>query len=216
MPNTASLSPSLRLMRRLRRSLLLWSFERLYHEFAWCYDLVAGAVSGGYWHRWIMACLPYLEGDFVLETGCGTGYLQQELARRGIAHIGIDASQPMLRGARRRIRSNLRLIVARAPSYPVPSACCSDVVATFPAPYLLQPTTLAEIRRVLRPGGQLVIVDGGMWRPKHDGSDDAPTYDDTHYRRPLVEHGFAVTTHAVAVGPMTVAVIVATMDGNDR
>ncbi len=87
----ASLSPLSRSLRKLRRDFMLWSFERLYHEFAWCYDLVAAVVSGGYWSRWINACVPFLMGDRVLEVGCGTGYLQRELERQGIPHVGLDS-----------------------------------------------------------------------------------------------------------------------------
>jgi ubiquinone/menaquinone biosynthesis C-methylase UbiE len=194
----------------LRRTVLLWSFDRLYHEFAWGYDIVAAVVSGGYWRRWIVACIPYLNAEQVLEIGCGTGYLQLELARRGIAHTGLDASPQMLRGARRRIGTGQQLICARAPWLPVPSAHFSDVVATFPAPYVLEAPTLKEIIRVLRPDGRLVIVDGGAWNTR-DASVDATNgpYNDEHYRRPLEARGFSVTTNRVALGPTTVAVIVA-------
>jgi ubiquinone/menaquinone biosynthesis C-methylase UbiE len=211
MRTRASLSPLLRQARGARRRFMLWSFERLYHEFAWSYDLVAAAVSGGYWRHWIVACVPYLRAERVLELGCGTGYLQAELRQRGIAHVGLDASPQMLRGARRRLRHDLRLLEARAPWLPFPDGSFSDAVATFPAPYLLQTPTLDAIRRVLHPSGQLVIVDGGAWSrgtpARQSDALDAPGIE--HYRQRLTAHGWAVRTHLVAVGPTSTAVIVA-------
>ncbi|NTV64514.1 MAG: hypothetical protein HGA65_13385, partial [Oscillochloris sp.] len=50
--------------------LVRWAFERLYREFAWTYDMVAVAVSGGLWRRWGLAALPYVRGR-VLELGFG-------------------------------------------------------------------------------------------------------------------------------------------------
>ena len=44
---------------------------------------------------------------------------------------------------------------------PFSSGVFDTIVATFPAPYILQPETLGECRRVLRPGGRLVVV--GLW-----------------------------------------------------
>lgn len=152
------------MMRRTYQRFLLWSFERLYHEFAWSYDLVAAAVSGGAWQHWITATVPWLYGDQVLDLGCGTGYLQVALAQAGIPHVGYDLSPQMLRQARRRLHSHafpLRLARGRGECLPFPNASFSDVVATFPAPYIVNPMTVAEIRRVLRHDGQLLIIDGG-------------------------------------------------------
>lgn len=140
----------------LYQRLIRWLFQRLYHEFAWSYDLIAWLVSGGYWQRWVLAALPALRGR-VLELGCGPGYLQQALAARpGVA--GLDASPAMLRRA---ARFTNRLVRADARRLPFADASFDTVCATFPAEYILDPATHAEIRRVLAPDGQLVIVDGG-------------------------------------------------------
>ncbi len=152
-------------MRSIYPRLVQWGFNRLYHEWAWSYDFVAATVSRGYWRRWITALVPYLRGGPVLELGCGTGYLQLALAQAGLPHTGYDASPQMLRQATRRIeRAGYipRLLRGRSQALPFAASRFNDVVATFPTPYILDPATLAEVRRVLAPGGQLVILDGGQ------------------------------------------------------
>ncbi len=152
-------------MRRRYGQIVQWGLERLYHELAWSYDLVAAAVSGGYWAQWARAALPTLEPGLTLELGCGTGYVQQALALRGWPGVGLDRAAPMLRQAQARLASqglSRRLVRADARAVPLADGSCANVVATFPAPYILAAATLGEIRRVLRPGGQLVMIDQGL------------------------------------------------------
>src|SRR6266542_4691394 len=142
--------------------LIRWAFARFYREFAWTYDAVAAAVSGGRWAAWGRATLPYLCGR-VLEIGCGTGNLQRALVTRPAepGPVGFDASPQMLALARRKLaRAGLPAHLARglAQALPFPSASFDSVVATFPSEYILEPSTLAEARRVLRPGGRLVVA----------------------------------------------------------
>jgi ubiquinone/menaquinone biosynthesis C-methylase UbiE len=136
-----------------------WAFDRFYHEFAWTYDAIAVAVSGGRWVTWGRAALPYLSGQ-VLELGCGTGNLQRALARHAGA-IGLDASTQMLGRARQRLVGDsqpIRLVHALAQALPFPTASFDSLVATFPSEYIADQATLAEAWRVLRPGGRFVIV----------------------------------------------------------
>ncbi|HSH79870.1 MAG TPA: class I SAM-dependent methyltransferase [Herpetosiphonaceae bacterium] len=198
--------------------MLQWVFRRLYHELAWCYDLVAALVSAGYWRHWIRAAVPFLQAGPVLELGCGTGYLQLALARTGMRHVGYDASRQMLRQANRRVRRAgyvPRLIRGQAERLPFPPAMFSDVVATFPAPYIVETATLAEVRRVLRPGGQLLIVDGG--RLETGGTGEAAvnalfraTLQDRveeHYGHLLRGSGFALDAARVSVGRSSILVL---------
>ena len=145
----------------LQRFLVRWAFARLYREFAWTYDAVAAAVSGGRWAEWGRAGLPDLRGR-VLELGCGTGNLQRSLQQsRSHWAAGFDASPQMLRIAQRKLtRAALPIHLARgiAQTLPFAPASFDSIVATFPTEYILDPATLAEIRRVLRPGGRLVVV----------------------------------------------------------
>jgi SAM-dependent methyltransferase len=54
------------------------------------------------------------------------------------------------------------LIHADARWIPLPTAAFDTVVATFPSEYIADQRTLSEIRRVLRPSGELIVVLGAQ------------------------------------------------------
>ncbi|MEN9937898.1 MAG: hypothetical protein RLZZ387_4477 [Chloroflexota bacterium] len=141
----------------VQRFLVRWAFERLYRELAWSYDLVAAAVSGRGWRAWTLSAAPFARG-VTLELGCGTGNLQQALAARpDVTAFGLDRSPQMLAQARRKARL-ARLARADALALPLAPASVDTVIATFPTDYIAQPQTVAEIRRVLRPGGTVAVA----------------------------------------------------------
>jgi ubiquinone/menaquinone biosynthesis C-methylase UbiE len=141
-------------------SFLSLFFDLLYHSFAWTYDCVAAVVSLGNWPRWVECALPHVSGR-TLEIGFGPGHLQVSLARKGLSAYGLDESRQMVRQAGHRLsREGLpkRLVRGRAERLPFPKARFDSVVATFPSEYIFSPLSLAEIRRVLVPGGRLVVI----------------------------------------------------------
>ncbi len=147
-------------------TLYAWACQRLYHELAPAYDLVAWLVSAGQWARWRRLALSELTGDEarVLELGFGTGALLAEMARRDIPALGLELSPAMQRVTARRLRTqrlDLPRLQASALAIPLADGSVDAILSTFPAPYILHPTTLAECARVLQPGGRLVIV--GLW-----------------------------------------------------
>jgi ubiquinone/menaquinone biosynthesis C-methylase UbiE len=159
--------------RSLRSVLLRTAFTLLYNQFAWAYDWVSKTFFHGQWRAWQRLALERLAGSpgpRVLELGFGTGDLQYDLLRERYAPVGIDLSAAMLRQARRKARRRgvagwLRLARARAQALPFPAAHFDAVISTFPSDYIADPRTLAEVARVLRPGGRLVVMPGAWLLP---------------------------------------------------
>jgi ubiquinone/menaquinone biosynthesis C-methylase UbiE len=142
---------------------LRFFFRHLYHGMAWTYDLVSGAVSFGRWNDWIREAAPYMRGRRILELGHGPGHLQAHLSLFQEWFVaGLDESAQMGRLAVRRVQrergSKPRLVRALAQRLPCASAWFDTLVATFPTEYIFDPQTLGEARRVLRPGGRLVVL----------------------------------------------------------
>jgi ubiquinone/menaquinone biosynthesis C-methylase UbiE len=157
-----------RKVRRLWRDFLRLFFRLLYNELAWTYDLVAWMVSLGQWNAWGRVAIPYLvphqrprDGQ-VLELAHGPGHLLMAMARHGLNPVGLDLSSHMGRLARRRLkkagRPSIPLVRGRAQALPFPDSYFERVVAAFPTDFILDPFTLREVARVLRPRGRLVVV----------------------------------------------------------
>jgi SAM-dependent methyltransferase len=157
-------------VKTVRARLLKVAFESLYGPIAWAYDWVSRTFFMGQWRVWQRAAMPHLRGPRVLELGMGTGNLQLDMARKGLQPFGIDLSPQMLGQARRKWRRNgiapFRMCRASARHLPFPDAAFDSVVSTFPSEYIADERTLAEVSRVLKPGGRLVIVPGGWLNPK--------------------------------------------------
>ncbi|WP_227982605.1 class I SAM-dependent methyltransferase [Nocardia spumae] len=98
-------------------------------------------------------------GRRILDVGCGSGPLFAALRERGAIVTGIDASGGMLAQARRRLGADADLrVVDLADPLPFPDCAFDDVVASLVLHYLQDwGPTLAELRRVLTPGGRLVV-----------------------------------------------------------
>src|SRR5258706_12807134 len=141
--------------------LLRFLFYHFYHAFAWTYDFVAALVPVGPWQAWVLTALPYLDGPRVLEIGHGPGHLQVAIRKKGLIAFGLDESRQMGKMAfSRLLHAGLPTALSRgyAQFLPFELGCFEDVVATFPTEYIFDVRTLAEVRRVLRPGGKLIVM----------------------------------------------------------
>ena len=136
-------------------------FYLLYHRFAWAYDFVAASVSVGMWDEWVFSVLPDLEGPMVLELGHGPGHLQLALRKNSIQSFGLDQSREMSSLASQRLLlagySSL-LVNGIAQHLPFSTSIFHQVVATFPTEFIVDHQTLEEVIRVLKPGGNLLML----------------------------------------------------------
>ncbi|MET7294965.1 class I SAM-dependent methyltransferase [Streptomyces griseoloalbus] len=115
-------------------------------------------VNAYYERPAILALAGDVTGRRILDAGCGSGPLSAALRDRGAVVTGVDASAGMLALARRRLGDDVALHVADL-SDPLPfdDGAFDDVVASLVLHYLEDwGPTLAELRRVLRPGGRLI------------------------------------------------------------
>ena len=111
-------------------------------------------------------CVPRASGE-VLEVGVGSGlnlalYDPQRVTRV----VGIDPSEPLLVKARQRAGAaavHVQLLRAAAEQLPFDSARFDSAVVTYTLCSVADPAkALAEVRRVLRPGGRLLFIEHGL------------------------------------------------------
>ena len=100
-----------------------------------------------------------VNGHRVLDAGCGSGPLSAALLAKGAVVTGFDASSAMVELARQRLGESADLHLADL-SQPLPFAdgAFDDVIVSLVLHYLRDWTApLAELRRVLKPGGRLIL-----------------------------------------------------------
>ena len=130
------------------------------------YDETRGGVERG--DRFAAALDPHVAPGRVLEVGTGTGVVAAGLRRRGHDVIGVDLSMPMLRLAADRVGP--ALAQADAVALPFPAEAAATVVCVWVLHLVGEPPrAVAEMRRVLRPGGRLLVAAGG---PQNESDDE--------------------------------------------
>jgi ubiquinone/menaquinone biosynthesis C-methylase UbiE len=130
------------------------------------------ALAPGYERRWsgyiaasveeTLKRVRLLPSERVLDVGCGTGVLLEGLLDRypDSRLTGVDLSPAMLAHARQRLPDRVTLEVADAEALPFPAESFDMAVSVSSFHFWPRPKrALAELRRVLRPRGRLVITD---------------------------------------------------------
>lgn len=138
--------------------------RRLFATIAPRYDLITRILSFGLDGRWKVRLIDLAEvkpGSRLLDLACGTGDLTFEGARRGAAAVGLDITSGMIELARLKPGgARVSWLVGDMAALPI-AAGSFDIVTTG---YGLRNTSdlsgaLADIHRVLRPGGVLCSLD---------------------------------------------------------
>jgi SAM-dependent methyltransferase len=132
-----------------------------YDSFAQAYsaETEANLINAYYARPAILALAGDVAGRRILDAGCGSGPLFAALRDGGAIVTGFDSSTGMLELARRRLGADADLQVADLGSpLPFPDGAFDDVIASLVLHYLEDWTApLAELRRVLTPGGRLIV-----------------------------------------------------------
>jgi ubiquinone/menaquinone biosynthesis C-methylase UbiE len=149
-------------MQKVWQRLVRFGFRLLYQEMAWSYDAVSWAVSLGQWRQWQESALAFLPppatAPRILEIGHGPGHMLLALVERGYYPLGLDLSIQMGQMARRRTNGRIPLLRAGVTAIPLANDSIHAVLATFPTDYIVDPQTIAEVKRVLRENGRYIIL----------------------------------------------------------
>jgi len=111
----------------------------------------------------LLALLDLFDPTWVVgDLGCGTGHISEALAPSVARVIAIDESGPMLAAARERLAGakNVELREGHIESLPLEDASLDVGILFLVAHFMTDPArAMQEVRRVLKPGGRLLIVD---------------------------------------------------------
>ena len=140
------------------------------------YDLLSALLSFGQDGRWRRAMVGAVKAgreDRVLDVATGTALVARELVRRyGCSVVGVDQSPEMLAGARRRLAREpeltrrIELVQGEAERLPFADREFDHLTFTYLIRYVDDPgATLAELARVVRPGGRIASLDFGLPDP---------------------------------------------------
>ncbi|MEO8970701.1 MAG: class I SAM-dependent methyltransferase [Ktedonobacteraceae bacterium] len=150
---------------RVRKSL----FETLYKN-RYLYRFASTVPFAGQWRVWQRLVLPRIVGHDVLEFGCGLGDLLADMLAANYNCYAVEQSPQMVAAARdtlKRLRLGTPATVIQGSAQHVPFSDSSfdTVVSTFPSEYIYDTDTIAEVERILRPGGRLIVIEGANLLP---------------------------------------------------
>lgn len=183
----------------------IWDPEAYGQNGAFVHGLAGGVLE------WLAA----QPGESILDLGCGDGQLTARIAAIGANIIGVDASPQMASAARAR---GIHVDEARAESLPYADRSFDAVFSNAALHWVRgQDAMMAEVRRVLKPGGRFVAEMGGqgniaairfaliavLARYGFDGREDNVNYYPTPdaYTRRLTRHGFHIEQIALIPRP---------------
>jgi len=134
------------------------------------YNLIAEDFSRTRWNMWAEYDFfrDYIKGgDSVLDAGCGNGRLLELLKDKNINYIGVDVSDKLIELAKKRYPEN-RFLVADNLNLPFPDSNFDKAFSIAVLHHIpsaeLRKKALLELKRVLKPGGILILT---VWDIRH-------------------------------------------------
>lgn len=186
------------------------------------WDPLTYARNGAFVHGLAGGVLEWLQaqpGEYILDLGCGDGHLSRRIAEMGAHVLGVDASAEMVAAARER---GVEAEQAKAEKLPFGDRKFDAVFSNAALHWVRgQDAMLAQVFRVLKPGGRFVAEMGGHgniaaiqvaltavlqrhgFSDREDGVNYFPTAES--YSARLKRHGFEVEEIALIPRPTRLA-----------
>ena len=114
------------------------------------------------WRSWPIAldALPNIDGQTVLDLGCGIGDLASDLSMRGARVIAVDGNDDFLKFARSRSIKNAEFLTANLQSFSEPNLQVDGIWSSFTAAYFPKfGETQNAWAKCLRPGGWIALTE---------------------------------------------------------
>ncbi|HBW20032.1 MAG TPA: demethylmenaquinone methyltransferase [Actinobacteria bacterium] len=135
----------------------------MFDRIAGRYDLLNDALSLGqdrYWRKIVARAVGAGPGQLVLDLAAGTGTSSRVFTAAGARCVACDFSLGMLQVGARRPASGLRFVAGDALALPFADAAFDAVTISFGLRNVADTgQALAELLRVTRPGGRLVVCE---------------------------------------------------------
>lgn len=147
----------------------------------------------------LLACLDRAElyPRDAIDLGCGNGRFLAALTTRGATVVGVEAYADSLARAHRRV-PDAELLQADITRVPLPSACCDLVCALDVLEHVEPESLLTEARRLLRPGGFLLLsvpAFASLWSERDVRAGHRKRYRRDELARELAACGLVLEHH---------------------
>lgn len=144
---------------------------RAYHAWPRFYEGITQLVSIGQWEKWQDRVFEDLTGKKILEIGVGPGKLLIRIAKKGYTVTGIELRRGMAYEARRRVKkAGFDVDILQQPVYHLPfkDETFDSIILTFVLAEISDlDRSILEMKRVLKKGGKVIAIAGGMPQDKN-------------------------------------------------
>ena len=137
-------------------------------ELIWNWDSPSGRARAARRAALLVEAAGLHPGVRALELGCGTGVFLQKVAPHGASITGIDLSADLLERCAERMAgaAHVALVRGNAEKMPFADGTFDAVYGSSILHHLDLDAALAEVRRVLRPGGRMAFAEPNILNPQ--------------------------------------------------